>query len=116
MRRLSVLAAVLALALGLLIAPKFLVRRVDSSVNSANDYVNFESPHVHPLAITPDGNTLVAVNTPGGTISVFNLTGPVPVRTKVIPVGLEPVSVAARTDGEVWVVNHVSDDVSIVDL
>ena len=33
-----------------------------------------------------------------------------------VPVGLEPVAVAARTDSEVWVVNHLSDSVSIVDV
>ena len=33
-----------------------------------------------------------------------------------MPVGLEPVAVAARTDGEVWVVNHLSDRVSVVDV
>src|SRR5204862_6964568 len=32
-----------------------------------------------------------------------------------IPVGLEPVAVAARGNGEVWLVNHLSDSVSIVD-
>src|SRR5262249_17139323 len=32
------------------------------------------------------------------------------------PVGLEPVAVAARTNGEVWVVNHLSDSVSVVDV
>src|SRR5678810_306883 len=31
-----------------------------------------------------------------------------------IPVGLEPVAVAALSEDEVWVVNHVSDSVSIV--
>ena len=33
-----------------------------------------------------------------------------------MPVGLEPVAVAARTNTEVWVVNHLSDSVSIVDI
>ncbi len=33
-----------------------------------------------------------------------------------IPVGLEPVAVAARSDSEAWVVNHLSDSVSVVDL
>ena len=33
-----------------------------------------------------------------------------------VPVGLEPVSVAIRNAGEVWVVNHLSDSVSIVDV
>ena len=30
--------------------------------------------------------------------------------------GLEPVAVAARTNDEVWVVNHLSDSVSVVEL
>ncbi len=38
------------------------------------------------------------------------------VHTASVPVGLEPVAVAARTDREVWVVNHLSDSVSIVEL
>ncbi len=33
-----------------------------------------------------------------------------------MPVGLEPVALAARTDTEVWVVNHLYDSVSIVDV
>jgi YVTN family beta-propeller protein len=33
-----------------------------------------------------------------------------------IPVGLDPVSVRARSSGQAWVVNHVSDSVSVVDL
>ena len=33
-----------------------------------------------------------------------------------IPVGVDPVSVAVRPDGkEVWVANHVSDSVSVID-
>ena len=33
-----------------------------------------------------------------------------------VKVGIDPVAVAVRNDGEVWVVNHVSDSVSIVDV
>ena len=33
-----------------------------------------------------------------------------------IPVGLEPVAVAARNDDEIWVVNHLSDSVSVVQM
>src|SRR5262249_10219292 len=33
-----------------------------------------------------------------------------------IPVGLEPIAVAARNEKEVWVVNHLSDSVSVVRL
>src|SRR5262249_28133223 len=38
------------------------------------------------------------------------------VHTASIPVGLEPVAVAARSNREVWVVNHLSDSVSVVAL
>ena len=37
-------------------------------------------------------------------------------RTRRRSVGLEPVAVAARSNSEVWVVNHLSDSVSIVDV
>ena len=33
-----------------------------------------------------------------------------------VPVGMEPVAVGVRSNAEVWVVNHLSDSVSIVSL
>ncbi|MFN2415912.1 MAG: YncE family protein, partial [Pyrinomonadaceae bacterium] len=81
-----------------------------------NGFRNFESPQIHPLAMTPDGKRLLAVNSPENRLSVFQLTGGQPVLTAEIPVGLEPVSVAARSDREAWVVNWLSDNVSVVDL
>src|SRR5258707_6035537 len=81
------------------------------------DYVNFEAPHVHPIALTPSGARLLVVNTPDATLEVFavELDGSLqPQRT--IPVGLEPVTVKARTESEAWVVNYLSDTISIVDL
>ncbi|MFM8559965.1 MAG: YncE family protein, partial [bacterium] len=91
-------------------------QRAVSRAQAANDFLHFESGQVHPLAITPDGTRLLAVNTPDGRLSVFSLTGPVPQRVAEIPVGLEPVSVAVRDNNEAWVVNHLSDDISIVNL
>ena len=80
------------------------------------DFVEFESGHVRPLALSPDGNTLFAVNTPNGTLEIFDLsTGSAVFKTRV-PVGLEPVAVAARNNTEVWVANHLSDSVSVVSL
>lgn len=90
--------------------------RLASRASTSPDFVHFESSQVHPLAITPDGTRLLALNTPDNRLSVFDLTGPTPVRVAEIPVGLEPVAVAARNNGEAWVVNALSDDVSIVDL
>ena len=80
------------------------------------DFSHFESGQVHPIAITPDGSRVLVVNTPDNRLSVFDVTGASPVRVGEIPVGLEPVSVAARSNSEAWVVNHLSDDVSVVDL
>ncbi len=79
-------------------------------------FVNWESPHVHPLDMTPDGTTLLAVNTADNRLELFDLTGNVPVHTGSIPVGLDPVSVRARSNTETWVVNHISDSVSVVSL
>ncbi|HEX3144279.1 MAG TPA: hypothetical protein VHQ64_09920, partial [Pyrinomonadaceae bacterium] len=83
---------------------------------SGGNYKNFEGPQVHPLAMTPDGTRLLAVNTPAATLSVFQLVSGSPVLTAEIPVGLEPVSVAVRNNREAWIANWMSDSVSIVDL
>ncbi|HEY9233222.1 MAG TPA: hypothetical protein VIS78_13800, partial [Blastocatellia bacterium] len=80
------------------------------------DFKSFESPQVHPLALTPDGTRLLAVNTPDHRLSVFQLSGETPGLVAEIPVGLEPVSVAARNDNEAWVTNWLSDSVSVVNL
>ncbi len=71
---------------------------------------------MRPLAVSPDGKTLFALNTPNGTLEIFNLASGMPVFTTRVPVGLEPVAVAARSNTEVWVTNHLSDSVSIVSL
>lgn len=112
MRRITLIIAVLILAAGISTAP----RHLESRVTSGGDFVHFESAHVHPLAMTPDGTRLLVVNTPDNRLSVFALGSGQPVRLAEIPVGLEPVSVAALDNNTAWVVNNLSDDVSIVDL
>ena len=79
-------------------------------------FVHWETPHVSPLALTPDGSRLLAVNTPDQRLEVLALGGGRPTLLAAIPVGIDPVSVRARTEDEVWVVNHVSDSISIVSL
>jgi DNA-binding beta-propeller fold protein YncE len=76
----------------------------------------FESGQVRPLAMSPDRRHLFAVNTPDDRLEVFRIVANQLVHTASIPVGVEPVAVAARTDREVWVVNHLSDSVSVVTL
>ncbi len=80
------------------------------------DYRHFEARQVHPLALTPDGARLVAADSANARVTVFDLSGPSPLAVTQIPVGLEPVTVRARTSGEVWVVNEVGDSVSIINL
>jgi DNA-binding beta-propeller fold protein YncE len=87
-----------------------------ANASTGPSFVEFESGHVRPLALSPDGTRLFAVNTPNGTLEIFDLTQGSPVLLSRVPVGLEPVAVAARNRTEVWVVNHLSDSVSIVDL
>src|SRR5882724_5279094 len=90
--------------------------RVGFAQGPPASFKSFEAPQIHPLALTPDGTRLLAVNTPNATLSVFQLVSGSPVLTAEIPVGFEPVSVAARNNREAWVVNWMSDSVSIVDL
>src|SRR5262245_20505644 len=79
-------------------------------------FTEFESGQVRPMAMSSNGDRLFAVNTPNNTLEIFNVTpGGIALAARV-PVGLEPVAVAARDDSEVWVVNHLSDSVSVVSL
>ena len=80
-------------------------------------YTNFEASHVHPIDRTPSGARLLAVNTPDAVLEIFAIDAEGGlVRERSVPVGLEPVTVVARTDSEAWVVNQLSDTVSVVDL
>jgi DNA-binding beta-propeller fold protein YncE len=79
-------------------------------------YYEFESGHVRPLAKSADGTRLFAVNTPNNTLDVFAINGSQLTLIGRVPVGLEPVAVAVRSANEVWVVNHLSDSVSVVSL
>jgi YVTN family beta-propeller protein len=115
MRRLAPLLAGMVLLAGLAAAPHRLVSRTQTSP----DFVHFESAHVHPVCLTPSGDRLLVVNTPDNRLTVFNIAGGPPSasgRIAEVPVGLEPVAVAALSDSEAWVVNQLSDDVSIVNL
>ncbi|MDB6064739.1 MAG: hypothetical protein JWR26_947, partial [Pedosphaera sp.] len=82
-----------------------------------SSYVNFEGKQTSPVRVSPDGTRLFAVNTPDGRLSVFDITHPSnPALLAEIPVGVEPVSVSPRTADEIWVVNEVSDSISIVSV
>ena len=87
----------------------------------ADDFTLFESGQVRPLALGANGRHLYAVNTPDNRLEIFRIRpdghprGPL-TRIGSVKVGLEPVAVAVRNRREVWVVNHLSDSVSVVDV
>jgi DNA-binding beta-propeller fold protein YncE len=81
---------------------------------SAQQYTLFESGQVRPLALSPNGNFLFAVNTPDHALEIFNVQANGLTHLTSVPVGLEPVAVAVRSNEEVWVANHLSDSVSVV--
>lgn len=82
-------------------------------VHEASGYETSVSPQTDPIALAPSGHLYVA-NTTSNSVSVID-TATLQVVSE-IEVGLDPVTVAVRPDGnEVWVSNHVSDSVSVID-
>jgi YVTN family beta-propeller protein len=72
----------------------------------------FLSPHASPIVL--HGEQLFVTNTAADTVDVINIGN----RSIVsrIHVGIDPVALAVRPDGrEIWVSNHVSDSVSVID-
>ena len=110
MRRYVLPFVIAVLGFGIASVPRHIVS------GPATEFVHFEGGHVRPAALTPSGDRLLVVNTPNSRLTIFDVTGPFPVKVGEVPVGLEPVSVACFNDAEAWVVNHLSDDVSVVDL
>ena len=82
----------------------------------AKAQLTFESGPVRPLALSGDGERVFVANTPRGSLDILRVTRHGLVLESSAPVGVDPVAVAVRNDREVWVVNHVSDSVSVVDV
>jgi len=75
-------------------------------------YPTFLSPHASPIVVS--GERVFVTNTPADTVDVIDASSLAVVGR--INVGIDPVSIAIRPDGkEVWVSNHVSDAVSVID-
>ena len=109
-------AAVLAVATGLisLVASAQILAPPAIQYGPSN-FVDYETPHVHPMDMTPDGKFLLAVDTADGTLMNFGLSGGSNSGLiSTVNVGVDPVSVRARTATEAWVVNRVSNTISIV--
>src|SRR5437773_3939721 len=88
-----------------------------SAFGQSTNFVNFEGKQTRPIRLSPDGTRLFAVNTPDSRLSVFDVSNPGnPILIAEIPVGVEPVSVNPLNSDEAWVVNEVSDSISVVSV
>jgi YVTN family beta-propeller protein len=87
------------------------------SANAADlPFVNWENHPVHALDLSPDRNLLAVAHTADARVQLFDVSEAEPVSVGHIVVGTDPVSVRFRNDSELWVVNHISDSVSVVDI
>lgn len=78
--------------------------------------LTFESGPVRPVALSADGTRVFVANIPDGYLEIFGVGTTTLTKQASVPVGMEPVSVAVRSPAEVWVVNQLSDSISIVDV
>ena len=84
--------------------------------DAQSTYTNWESPQTHSVELTSSGAVLLVVNTPDAKLEVFDIVKGSVQKRGSVSVGLDPVSVRARTETDAWVVNQISDSVSVVDL
>ena len=81
-------------------------------ISETDGHPTFSSPHSNPIELL--GDLVYVTNTPADTVDVIDTTTNEVVFR--INVGIDPVSVAVRPDGkEIWVANHVSDSISVID-
>jgi DNA-binding beta-propeller fold protein YncE len=84
----------------------------------ASDYTLFEADPVRPIAVLPSSGLVAVANTADDFLDLARPTERGVQTCGAIKVGMRPVAVAlvreSRTDAELWVVNHLSDSVSIV--
>lgn len=81
-----------------------------------SEFIGFESAPVRPIAQTSDGQHLIVTNTSNNSIEIFQLDSDGnATHQQSLVVGLEPVAVAIHNH-KAWVVNHLSDSISIINL
>lgn len=80
------------------------------------NYILFEVGQVHPLESSADGKWVFALNSPLGCLEIYRVENNRLQLASSVAVGIQPVSARVRNSHEVWVVNHLSDNVSVVEL
>ena len=94
--------------LGLALAP--------SASGQELPFVNWENHPVHALDLNPERTILAVAHTADARVQLFDVTGLEPLAIGHVAVGIDPVGVRFRNNSELWVVNHVSDSVSVIDV
>ncbi len=89
---------------------------MSSSMAADIPYVNWENHPVHALDMSPDKTRLAVAHTADNRVQLFDVSLGHPVRLGHVKVGIDPVSVRFKDNNELWVVNHISDSVSVVDF
>ncbi len=79
-------------------------------------YVNWENHPVHALDLSPDKTRLAISHTADNRVQLFDVSLGYPIRLGHVKVGVDPVSVRFKNNNELWVVNHISDSITIVDF
>lgn len=83
--------------------------------STSDGFTNFETEPVRPVALSPDGRYLYVLNTADDRLEIFDASGDNLRSIGETTVGLRPVAIALR-GSEAWVVNHLSDSVSVVNV
>ena len=73
--------------------------------------INFESPHVHPIDITPDGNVLV-VNHVSDSVSIVDLTSQTVIKT--LKTQNEPSDVVFAGSNRAFVAGMGSNNIAVI--
>jgi YVTN family beta-propeller protein len=118
--RFASLALASTLLLLALAPPAEAARRRQTANHEAIGRLTFASPQSNPIAISPDGDFVFVASTTSNRVDIIPTA--TNVVTKWVEVGIDPVSVAVLPpngsgvwNGEVWVANHVSDSISVID-
>ncbi len=82
--------------------------------NEVRSWINFEPPVLDPVALSEDGSRLYVIDVPGDRLEIRDAANLALMGS--VQTGLGPTAVAVRPGSkkEVWVVNHVSDSVAVV--
>src|SRR5258706_14200441 len=73
-----------------------------TTADSSNAFVNFETAPVHPIALSPDGNRLAVCNLADGKLELLDVSSGNIVPSGMVPVGIDPVTVRFRNKDEAW--------------